>query len=216
MAKARFGLGAIAAALLLAVLGAAPALAGTTAGSAAASGYTNAAFIKAAGTTSIPYAALDFCKRTPRDCAPSGKMVTEVTLTQALWTQLLSVNAYYNTHILPMTDMDQYHVADLWTYPSSGYGDCEDYQLAKQKALIADGWPRSALLMTVVRDENGDGHAVLMVRTDRGDFVLDNESSLVERWDQTPYEFLKRQSQTDPAEWVDLVDTHNPVIVAHR
>jgi predicted transglutaminase-like cysteine proteinase len=213
MAKAKIGFGAIAA-CILAALSAAPAHAGTPTGNGAS--LTNAAFIQAAGRTSIPYAALEFCQRTPTDCAPRGRVVTEVKLTQAMWSQLVSVNAYYNSHVLPMTDLDQYRVADLWTYPSSGYGDCEDYQLAKQRRLVEDGWPLSALLMTVVRDENGEGHAVLMVRTDRGDFVLDNESGRIERWDETPYQFLKRQSQTDPAQWVDLVDTHNPVMVARR
>jgi hypothetical protein len=31
------------------------------------------------------------------------------------------------------------------------------------------GWPESKLLITVVRDENNEGHAVLTVRTDEGD-----------------------------------------------
>ena len=115
-----------------------------------------------------------------------------------------------------MTDMQQYHVPDFWTYPDSGYGDCEDYQLAKQRELIRDGWPASDLLLTVVLDKDGQGHALLMVRTDRGDFVLDNEDGLIRRWSDTRYLFLKRQSQSNPAEWVGLIDNHQTTIVAGR
>ena len=42
------------------------------------------------------------------------------------------------------------------------------------------GWPESKLLITVVRDENNEGHAVLTVRTDEGDFILDNRCRLSE------------------------------------
>jgi len=44
--------------------------------------------------------------------------------------------------------------------------------------LLEAGWPRQALLITVVRDKRGDGHAVLTVTTDRGDFILDNQKQL--------------------------------------
>lgn len=190
---------------------------GAAAGTVGAPADVQAAFIGAStGNTSIPYAALAYCRRDRADCVPSGKPVGEITLTQALWSQLVEVNAYYNAKIVPMTDMDQYHEADYWTYPKSGYGDCEDIQLAKRQALIEAGWPSSVLLMTVVRDQDGEGHAVLMVRTDRGDFILDNQQGLIERWDQTPYQYLKRQSQTDPARWVDLVDTHDRLVLARR
>ena len=62
--------------------------------------------------------------------------------------------------------------------------------------------------------EVGDGHAVLMVRTDRGDLVLDNQDSRVLVWNQTPYQYLKRQSQADASRWVDLVDDRAGVMVA--
>jgi predicted transglutaminase-like cysteine proteinase len=61
-------------------------------------------------------------------------------------------------------------------------------------------------MMTVVRESKGTGHAVLMVRTDRGDLVLDNQDGRVLLWNETPYQFLKRQSQADAGQWVDLMD----------
>ena len=40
---------------------------------------------------------------------------------------------------------------------------------------MESGWPRAALLVTVVREKNGNGHAVLTVKTDKGEFILDNQ-----------------------------------------
>ena len=86
------------------------------------------------------------------------------------------VNLWVNSHVKPMTDMDHWGVVERWNYPDDGYGDCEDYVLLKRKMLMQEGWPREALLITVVRDQNGDGHAVLTVKTDKGEFILDNQS----------------------------------------
>jgi predicted transglutaminase-like cysteine proteinase len=113
-----------------------------------------------------------------------------------------------------MTDMDQFGVVEKWSYPDSGYGDCEDYVLLKQKLLIEAGWPRQALLITVVRDERGDGHAVLTVRTDRGEFILDNQHREVRLWSETPYRFVKRQAQTNPNVWVSLGDNRPALATA--
>ena len=178
--------------------------------------FTNAAFIQTIGPTSVPYAAAELCQRIASACPGDEVVQPAVHLTPALWQQLLVVNTFYNTTIRPMTDMQQYHVADYWTYPDSGYGDCEDYQLAKQRQLIREGWPQSDLLMAAVRDKDGEGHAVLIVRTDRGDLVLDNQDSLIRLWSDTSYTYLKRQSQADASEWVGLVDNHQTIIVAKR
>jgi predicted transglutaminase-like cysteine proteinase len=132
-------------------------------------------------------------------------------LTDARWQSLIAVNDRMNRDIVPVTDADLYSVEELWTYPD-GYGDCEDIALAKRRELIAEGWDASALLMAVVRERNGDGHAVLMVRTDRGDLVLDNQDGMVRLWTDTPYQFVKRQSQRNAAEWVDILDNRVMVV----
>jgi len=80
--------------------------------------------------------------------------------------------------------------------------------------LIAAGWDPSTLLMTVVREADGNGHAVLMVRTDRGDLILDNQNGKVLLWKDTPYDFIKRQSQADAGKWVALNDDRTTVITA--
>src|SRR5262249_61709880 len=100
----------------------------------------------------------------------------DAVLTTKAWKDLVRVNKHVNETIKPMTDLDHYGVAEKWTYPDDGYGDCEDYVLLKRRMLIEAGWPREALLITVVRDRKGDGHAVLTVKTDRGEFILDNQN----------------------------------------
>ena len=67
--------------------------------------------------------------------------------------------------------------------------------------------------MTVVLDEAGAGHAVLMVRTDRGDMILDNKRDIVLPWKQTGYSFIKREG-SDGSEWVWLEDQGEPVVTA--
>jgi predicted transglutaminase-like cysteine proteinase len=99
-------------------------------------------------------------------------------------------------------------VVEKWSYPDDGYGDCEDYVLLKRRMLLQAGWPREALLITVVRDKKDEGHAVLTVKTDKGDFILDNQAENVALWSDTGYRFVKRQSQTDPNVWVSLGDPH--------
>lgn len=167
---------------------------------------SNPAFAPTTGPTSIPIGAAEFCKAHRTDCGPSGSAVEVETLTDRNWQQLVSINDAINTSVIPVTDQDLYRVNEFWTYPN-GQGDCEDFALEKRRQLIASGWSPGALLMTVVRQENGEGHAVLMVRTDRGDLVLDNQDNRVLVWKDTSYQFIKRQSQTDSRKWVGIDDT---------
>jgi predicted transglutaminase-like cysteine proteinase len=134
-------------------------------------------------------------------------MPRDVVLSTDAWNDLQRVNLWVNNHVKPMTDMDHWGVVERWNYPDDGYGDCEDYVLAKRKMLMQEGWPREALLITVVRDRNGDGHAVLTVKTDKGEFILDNQTNDIVLWSDTGYRFVKRQSQSDPNTWIALGDT---------
>lgn len=175
--------------------------------------FGDVAFAPVTGETSIPIGHADFCKRYPNECTMNASVVDDMHLTPQSWQQLLDVNTYFNTSIVPETDLQLYHVAEYWTYPH-GYGDCEDIALAKRRQLIKDGWPVSTLLMTVAKEANGEGHAVLMVRTDRGDLILDNQDSTIRDWRDSPYHFLKRQSQADAGEWVGINDERPAVILA--
>lgn len=173
---------------------------------------THVAFVQThTGTTSIPIGHAEFCQSRPDECRPNAQIVPSIALTEALWQQLLHINAQVNATVVPVTDQDLYQVTEFWTYPN-GYGDCEDYVLAKRRELINAGWPASTLLIAVVKQANGEGHAVLMARTDRGDLVLDNQVGSIDLWSATPYQFIKRQSQANAGQWVDMIDNREVVV----
>ncbi|TAK49376.1 MAG: transglutaminase [Xanthobacteraceae bacterium] len=158
-----------------------------------------------------PIGWIQFCQDYRSECKGARQEARDVVLSQTAWNDLVRVNRWVNEHIKPMTDMEHWGVVEKWDLPTDGYGDCEDYVLLKRKKLIDAGWPRSALLITVVRDKKGDGHAVLTVKTDKGEYVLDNQAEEVLPWTETGYRFVKRQSQSDEMAWVSLGD-HRPAV----
>ena len=167
------------------------------------------AVMPTAGWARPPIGHLSFCRSFPAECVSHGE-TDAVALTENLWTELIAVNRVINKQIAPVTDLEFYDTEEFWTLPTD-YGDCEDYVLLKRQALIRQGWPSGALLVTVVFDEVGDGHAVLIARTDRGDFVLDNKLGAIRIWSDTPYRYVKRQSISDPDLWVAINDSRWPV-----
>jgi len=177
-------------------------------------GVANAAtpFMKKAGATNPPIGHVRYCENNARDCNIRSQSPSEVTLTIGLWRELNDINFTANSLIRPVTDMEQYQEPEYWTIPTL-MGDCEDYVLLKRKMLHQAGWPLNALLITVVRDQNGDGHAVLTVRTDRGDLILDNQASSIVTWDQTPYQYIKRQSETHTAQWTAILDERSQTVM---
>lgn len=164
-------------------------------------------FISLGAATRPPIGWVEFCVEYAPECKTKPAMPRDVVLSTAAWKDLQRVNLWVNSHVKPITDMDHWGVVERWNYPDDGYGDCEDYVLAKRKMLMQAGWPREALLITVVRDQNGDGHAILTVKTDKGEFILDNQTNDVLLWSETGYRFVKRQSQADPNVWIALGDT---------
>lgn len=171
---------------------------------AAQTGWAAEKLMSIHGVAAPPVGYVQFCATYPSDCRPEKDFDQVVSLTQAVWNQLSQINTAVNTAVLPATDMEIYGVLERWDYPKLA-GDCEDYVLEKRRDLIQSGWPESALLITVVRDETGSGHAVLTVRTNRGDVVLDNKTDKILVWADTPYTYLKRQSTRDPNTW-DLIE----------
>jgi predicted transglutaminase-like cysteine proteinase len=157
------------------------------------------------GYTNAPIGHSMFCDKYPRECVSFDSGNLRVKLTATARKQLALVNESVNREIKPVSDQEQYNEVERWTYPDTGQGDCEDYVLLKKKRLVESRWPASALLITVVKDEFGEGHAVLTVRTDRGDLILDNKRSEIMPWHESAYFFIKRQSARDPQQWVSLI-----------
>ena len=155
------------------------------------------------GETRPPMGYLSFCRRQAAECSAKAPQSPRPRLTARRREELNAINTVVNMTVAPVTDLDLYKTIEYWTYPD-GSGDCEDYVLAKRRMLIERGWPDSALLITVVRDEYNLGHAVLTVLTDHGDLILDNKTSEIRNWRDTPYLYRKRQSQSDPLSWVSL------------
>jgi len=167
--------------------------------------------------TRPPIGWVEFCIEYKPECATQPSAARDVVLTQKAWADIVKVNSWVNQAIKPITDLEHWGVVERWNYPDDGYGDCEDYVLLKRRMLMQAGWPREALLITVVRDKRGDGHAVLTVKTDHGEFILDNQEPQVLPWNKTGYRFVKRQSQSDPNLWVSLGEPRTaPATVSSR
>jgi predicted transglutaminase-like cysteine proteinase len=150
-----------------------------------------------------PLGHFQFCLAYQGECGPTEPVNHEFHLTPALWEQLDAINRQVNRDVVPAADETIFGRPEVWTYPIDR-GDCEDFALLKRRDLAKLGWPLGILLLTVVRQENGDDHAVLTVVTDQGDLILDNLSSEVRPWNQTDYRFLKRQAQENSRLWVGI------------
>jgi predicted transglutaminase-like cysteine proteinase len=167
------------------------------------------------GRSLPPVGYVAFCARGEDECKFKGGKAERLAVTPENWNMLIQVNTYVNGKIKPESDIDLYHVPEYWAYPTTA-GDCEDYVLLKKRYLASMGFSADELLITVLLDEKGEGHAVLTVTTHDGDFILDNRRDEILRWDQTQYRFLKRQSQLDPRQWVSLQKSAPQVLVSSK
>ena len=165
-----------------------------------------ALFASVGATTRAPIGWTEFCSEYAPECETRPMDARDVVLSAKAWKDLTRINKWVNDTVRPITDLEHWGVVERWNYPDDGYGDCEDYVLLKRRMLMHAGWPRQALLITVVRDKQGDGHAVLTVKTDKGEFILDNQNPEILLWSDTGYRFVKRQSQSDPNVWLALGD----------
>jgi predicted transglutaminase-like cysteine proteinase len=164
------------------------------------------------GLTSQPIGHYEFCKANPEECTIRPEDQQPFHVTGRLWNRIVQVNLTVNHSVRPMNDIDIYGKDEVWAYPTAGVGDCEDYVLEKRRTLARLGISLSNLLITVVRKPDGEGHAILTVRTDKGDFVLDNLTDKVRQWDQTGYRFLKRQATDHTGRWVTIREGQAPLV----
>ena len=189
------------------ILGAAvavAALAGALAAPAANASNDRPLFMTVGSHARAPIGWTEFCSEYAPECETKAATPHDAVLTTKGWKELVRINKWVNDTVKPITDLEHWGVVERWNYPDDGYGDCEDYVLLKRRMLIQAGWPRQALLITVVRDKRGDGHAVLTVKTDKGELILDNQNEGILLWSETGYRFVKRQSQNDPNVWLAL------------
>jgi predicted transglutaminase-like cysteine proteinase len=184
--------------------------------SAWATAYAGPAFMHTGGRTTQPVGHYEFCQKLPQECNERTPKQAPIELTRKLWATIVSVNNSVNTRITPRTDMEMWGKEEVWSYPDNGFGDCEDYALEKRRELMNIGVPAGDLLMTVARQPNGDGHAVLTVRTSLGEFILDNLQPKVLAWTDTDYTYLKRQSTENSGVWVTINDGREDAVASVR
>lgn len=148
---------------------------------------------------SAPGGAVGLCGTYPWACAAG---TSKAAFGAAQMEMVVKINRAANMAIRPVADLVQYHVAEKWTMPTARGGDCEDFALFKKAKLIEAGVSPDRLLLATVLDRKGNSHAVLVLRTDTADLVLDNLRGSVKRWDETGYTFLRMQDPRDPQRWV--------------
>lgn len=162
------------------------------------------------GDARPPAGWMEYCAENPEECPPVRTRPRDIVLTSSTWKDLVKVNDWVNERIKPLSDIEHWGVLEKWSLPADGYGDCKDYALLKRKLLLDNGWPKEALLITVVRNKKNEGHAVLTVKTDKGEFILDNQNSEILPWTATGYRFIKRQSQAGANAWVSIAEEYTP------
>jgi predicted transglutaminase-like cysteine proteinase len=147
------------------------------------------------GEAPMPAGYLALCQSSPRLCnfgkERKSRGVEVARLTPARFRELQDVTASVNRSMRPVADRTRFHTPDRWTV-GGAVGDCEDFAITKRKLLMAKGWPAAAVLVAIVT-LRGAQHAVLVARTDGGDFVLDNLNSSVTPWRNTNYVWQKIQ-----------------------
>ena len=171
-------------------------------------------YMRVFGPSLPPYGYVRFCSSFPQECQRGAMEDARIPGSPDRLAELDQINRQVNAAIKPATDVEIYGEVERWTLPTDR-GDCEDYALLKRHILMRKGWPASSLLMTVVRDEKGEGHAILTARTSKGDYILDNKTDEMKLWNATPYAFVMRQSYIDPNVWLSLDprQVHQPALM---
>jgi len=148
-----------------------------------------------------PFAHSVFCLHNPKECEAKRIAMRHgrISLNEKRRAELNAVNRDINHRIIPQQKSTNVIEAN-WTI-SPAHGDCNDFAITKRYELEARGWPTSALLLAEVITSWGEHHLVLVVSTRQGDFVLDNLDSVVRRWSETPYRWVRMQSSKNPKLW---------------
>ncbi|WP_140986274.1 transglutaminase-like cysteine peptidase [Asticcacaulis tiandongensis] len=138
---------------------------------------------------------------TPSDTRPKTLMTDE------MWQTARQVNHDVNRRLRSRSDLSQFGRDDYWFVPdlnADAYGDCEDYVLLKRRLLIENGFAPDTLSIAIVETRRRETHAVLILTTDSGDFILDNLRNSIRPWTEVKYRWISRQSASDPLMWQSL------------
>jgi predicted transglutaminase-like cysteine proteinase len=126
------------------------------------------------------------------DCSPSG--ASSVPYSAKVMADMQRVTAAVNGSIRYRSDK-----TEEWRVNVSA-GDCEDFAMTKRSRLMRMGYPASSLRLAVGHTAKGEYHAVLVVKTDEGAFVLDNLTDQVLPVSKAKIRISKMAS-ADPRVW---------------
>lgn len=176
----------------------------------------DAAFGQSVVPTLAPFAHVLFCKTHRAECAPDNRGARILDASAETMKTIQGVNNDVNRQIRPASDASG-PLGDVWSL-SPKRGDCEDFVLTKRQRLRQAGFPTGALRVAVTRTSAGEGHAVLIVTTSKGNLVLDNRMSKIVRWQDARLTMVKLQSAKDPQLWYAMNDVvaQNDLLVAER
>ena len=122
-------------------------------------------------------------------------------LTDERWDELVKVQMDVNQDVKYISDMELYGKEEFWER-TDDRGDCEDYALEKRERLSKQGWSKlTDLALATCWTELGNFHAVLIAKTDKGAYVLDNRHLSVRSWEDAPY---KWDSIQEGKEWKEI------------
>ena len=158
----------------------------------------DAAFVPIKAEAMPPDGASHLCGTYSWACAKSGRTMR---IGEAELSVIRTINSQANRTVRPVSDMQQYRIAERWAMPTKRGGDCEDYAIYKKHELIRAGFPPEQLLIATVLDRKRQSHAVLVVRTGGQDIVLDNLTDRIVSWQKTGYTFLRMQDPQQPHRW---------------
>jgi predicted transglutaminase-like cysteine proteinase len=134
-----------------------------------------------------------FCAENRGECATGGR--GKVTMSPDLMAVLKQTNMHVNRSIRPQRDR-----GDTWALNPTN-GDCEDYVISKRSALIRQGVTAGALRIAITHTRGGEPHSVLIVRTNSGDYVLDNLNNTVKTLRASGYN-IRSMSTSNPNNWI--------------
>jgi predicted transglutaminase-like cysteine proteinase len=113
----------------------------------------------------------------------------KLTLTDELWALIVKTQWDCNNSTTYKSDKENHGLLEYWVGDQHlKVGDCEDYALKKMKILQKEGIPEECMGVATcfVNGEYSRGHAILLVSTDKGDYVLDNRFDEVLPWNEMP------------------------------
>ncbi len=163
--------------------------------------------------TNIPIGAYNFCNEAATNCPSVGALNARFQTSAGAVDEiaLLMVNAEVNGGFEAKLDQDIYGVEEKWAYPVTA-ADCEDYALEKRKRLLAMGMPAQNMAMVVVKQQNGEGHAILLAKVGTKTYQLDNLDANIDSYDnnRSGYKYLKWSS--DIQTWYKYSDSPGPKV----